>query len=63
MMNKGKVIKMPRREVSVIVGVKDTDVIKGIIDILAEFSKDERIDGSIRDEYADKIARIVKKGD
>ncbi|QEK12720.1 hypothetical protein FQB35_10470 [Crassaminicella thermophila] len=61
-MIKGKVIKIPTRdELSVTVRVHDIGVIKSIIDILAEFSKDERIDESIRNEYADRIVGLVKK--
>lgn len=60
-LSEGKVIKMPRKELSVTVSVQDTGVIKGIIDVLAEFVKDERIDEKIRNEYSDRIVGIVKK--
>ncbi|QZY56707.1 hypothetical protein [Crassaminicella profunda] len=62
-MGNNKVVKIPRRELSVEVSAKDADVFKETIDILAQFIKDNRIDESIRNEYADKIAGIVKKGD
>lgn len=60
-MKNGKVIRFPRKEVSVEISVSDADVVKGVINILAEFVKDERIDESIRQEYEKRIVGIVKK--
>ncbi|WP_432400951.1 hypothetical protein [Wukongibacter sp. M2B1] len=59
--DKGKVIKFPRREVSVEVSVTDAHVVKGIIDVLALLVKDERIDEDVRKEYEQRIVGIVKK--
>jgi hypothetical protein len=60
-MTNGKVIRFPRREVSVEIRVSDADVVKGIIRVLAELVKDERIDKDVREEYEQRIVGIVKK--
>lgn len=45
----------------VVVSLKDTEFFRILLDLIKSFTDDERLDPNIRDEYKDKITKLMEE--